>query len=755
MNAIPKKSIAVLLPLLLAGYILYGQSFSRDMEITVEEFRINRSPVKTQHDLYEYYLQPQQAAGRHGFIHALSGDTAIAFRYDTVSYFNEGLAAICIQGKWGFINPYGKLVIPCSYDSADNFSGGLCLVKRGLKLGYINKSGKEMIPCEFDELAWAADNLIWVKQKDKYGLYHTSGQLLSAPRFDGVNYFREERAWVQKGDKWGFINKEGVMLISPKYDWGEPFNEGMAAVRLEEGSGYVNKTGDEVIPPYYEEAQNFSEGLAAVKTTMEGEIHSWIYVDRNNDLIITNVGSGITQAGPFRNGYASVYKGDEKAGLIDKTGREVVPCEYEMIGELRDSLVAVKKYGKWGYCNLQGELVISCRFEEAEDFENGQALVKSGDSYFINKKGEYLKPLKNSDAPGMEGDGDNAIREKITIDYINTRGEKIIRGKAGVLTSLFFNGMTPVRSDNKWGFMNKEGVLSIPCAYDSAGSFSEGLAPVRINRKWGFIYQDGDTLMSGRYEYAYGFNKGMAIVKMNGRYGYLGKTGNLDIPCRYDMAYTFKDSLALVRLGDQFGFINKTGEPVIPARYDDAFDFNEGLAPVQQDGRWGYIDKKGNQQIPLQYAEAGSFQNGLALVRSGDQYGYIDRTGTVVIPFRYKSASSFSEGTAFAEDSDGEILLIDPRGNELFSGNFRSGFHEELAIVENENGKKGFMNRQGKIQIPCQFDEVIFFREGLAAVAVKNKWGFINKQGTLVIPLQFDMALVFNEGLGVVITIAQ
>lgn len=755
MNAIPKKIIVFFLPLLLAGCILYGQSFSRDMDINIEEFRLNRSPVKTPHDLYEYYLVPLKANGRFGFIHALTGDTAIALRYDTVSYFNEGLAAVSINGKWGFINLYGKMTIPCSYDSADNFSNGLCLVKRGLKLGYINTSGKELIPCEFDELAWAADNLIWVRQKDKYGLYNASGQVLSAPRFDGVNYFSEDRAWVQIEDRWGFINKEGVLLISPKYDWGEPFREGMAVIRLGDGSGFVNKAGEEIIPPYYEEARDFSEGLAAVMTTMEGDVHSWIYINRKNDLIITNIGSGITQAGSFRNGYASVYKGDEKAGLIDKTGREVVPCEYEMIGELRDSLVAVKKYGKWGYCNLLGELVISCRFEEAEDFENGQALVKSGDRYFINKKGEYLKPLKQSGGDDMEADGNKTGREKITIDYINTRGEKIIRGKAGVLSSLFFNGMTPVRSENKWGFMNKEGILSIPCTYDSAGSFSEGLAPVQTGRKWGFIYQDGDTLISGRYEYAYGFNKGMAIVKQNGRYGYLGKNGSLDIPCRYDMAYTFKDSLALVRQDDQFGFINKAGETVIPFRYDDAYDFNEGLAPVQQHGYWGYIDKMGNLQIPLQFAEAASFQNGMALVKSGDKYGYIDRSGSLVIPYRYKSAGSFSAGTAFAEDADGELLLIDTRGNELFSGNFKSGFHEELAVVENENGKKGFMNRQGKMQIPCQFDEVVFFREGLAAVAVKNKWGFINKQGLLVIPLQFDMALVFNEGIGVVVTIAQ
>ena len=44
----------------------------------------------------------------------------------------------------------------------------------------------------------------------------------------------------------------------------------------------------------------------------------------------------------------------------------------------------------------------------------------------------------------------------------------------------------------------------------------------------------------------------------------------------------------------------------------------------------------------------------------------------------------------------------------------------------------------------------MIFREGLAAVAINNKWGFINKQGIVVIPLQFDAALLFNEGLGII-----
>ena len=49
--------------------------------------------------------------------------------------FSEGLGEVEIDGKWGFINTSGKLVIPATFDSVSPFSGGLATVRRGAILG--------------------------------------------------------------------------------------------------------------------------------------------------------------------------------------------------------------------------------------------------------------------------------------------------------------------------------------------------------------------------------------------------------------------------------------------------------------------------------------------------------------------------------------------------------------------------------------------------------------------------------------------
>ncbi|OAB44378.1 WG repeat-containing protein [Paenibacillus glacialis] len=50
------------------------------------------------------------------------------------------------KGKWGFVDRFGKVVIPFKYDNADSFSEGLAIVYNGQgKIGFINKKGALVI----------------------------------------------------------------------------------------------------------------------------------------------------------------------------------------------------------------------------------------------------------------------------------------------------------------------------------------------------------------------------------------------------------------------------------------------------------------------------------------------------------------------------------------------------------------------------------------------------------------------------------
>ena len=54
------------------------------------------------------------------------------------------MAPVKVNGKLGFIDKSGKLVIDAKYDEAENFSEGLAGVELNGKWGYINIKGDEL-----------------------------------------------------------------------------------------------------------------------------------------------------------------------------------------------------------------------------------------------------------------------------------------------------------------------------------------------------------------------------------------------------------------------------------------------------------------------------------------------------------------------------------------------------------------------------------------------------------------------------------
>ena len=76
--------------------------------------------------------------------------------------FSEGLAAVKINGKWGFIDKSGQMVIQPQFatnyfSKPSYFSGGLALVWAGEKWGYIDMTGKYVwgpVPQKACHLCW-------------------------------------------------------------------------------------------------------------------------------------------------------------------------------------------------------------------------------------------------------------------------------------------------------------------------------------------------------------------------------------------------------------------------------------------------------------------------------------------------------------------------------------------------------------------------------------------------------------------------
>lgn len=65
--------------------------------------------------------------------------------------------------------------------------------------------------------------------------------------------------------------------------------------------------------------------------------------------------------------------------------------QYRNVGKFSEGLAPVQVHsGKWGYINQRQEWVITARFDEAKEFQDGKATARLGSKWgFINKQGAW------------------------------------------------------------------------------------------------------------------------------------------------------------------------------------------------------------------------------------------------------------------------------------------------------------------------------------------------------------------------------
>ena len=89
---------------------------------------------------------------------------------DAVPFVSEEPAAVKVNGKWGFADLDGQMVIDPQYENAGAFNGGLAPVQTGGSWGYITQENSLVIPAEFTEAKSFYKGIAPVKKGDRWSM---------------------------------------------------------------------------------------------------------------------------------------------------------------------------------------------------------------------------------------------------------------------------------------------------------------------------------------------------------------------------------------------------------------------------------------------------------------------------------------------------------------------------------------------------------------------------------------------------------
>jgi hypothetical protein len=176
--------------------------------------------------------------------------------YDRILAFSEGVAAVNVNGKWGYVSAGGKEILPAAYEMAYPFSEetGVLADEDNTLVAIVDKTGrvtavKEKLKID-SRFATFSDGLLLVSNGRKWGYLNKSGALAIDCKYAGAQPFSEGLAAVLFSQYWYYIAADGSTKVSPsdrrEIYWAMGFHDGRAVVLYKNGMGYIDKDGREL-----------------------------------------------------------------------------------------------------------------------------------------------------------------------------------------------------------------------------------------------------------------------------------------------------------------------------------------------------------------------------------------------------------------------------------------------------------------------------------------------------------------------------
>lgn len=571
-----------------------------------------------------------------------------------------------------------------------SYSQGLLLTKINGKVGVNGSTGKTVLPAEFDEIGWSPGkisfgNLIKVKNGNYWQLFD-----LSQRKFTHRNLLHAE------------ILKKNILITSN------------SKLSYRVASGLIDSTGREILPMEFEGIKP-AGALWIVFTRIGNEYKFGLYNESEKSFALPQVYKNLTPVGPLFLATAQ----DGKSGLFNGLGQALSPMNIDSTQQLSDNAFIIYRNGLCGLLDASGKEVIPTEYKQIKVTSNGIDAVRPNKWLFVTK-------------------GNQVVREVIA-DSVAEAGK-----------NLFYKYW-----NHKVWLLNRNGETISGQTYDAATPFEGNYAAARVKNKWGIIDQSGKWLVAPQFFKLKLVNNSWAGETSHG--WILLRNPDLQIlPKVYQTISAWNDSLYLVVASKLMGLIDLQGKPVINPGYDSILEQKGTLLAVKFNQQFGIIDLKERWMLAPQRGRI-QLVNDSSYLERNDPYWVIRDLNRMIHYFTTNSLKPFRnyvlEATSsgpILRDRDGYTVQLNQAGAEVMKAiPAKPGMTEGLQIIYQQN-RYGFIDSRGRLRIANRYEGARPFKEGLAAIKIRGRWGFISHEDALVIQPNYDSVSDFTAGRSVV-----
>lgn len=588
------------------------------------------------------------------------------------------------------------------------------------KYGAINLNRKVIIPFEFDNISLYLKNTYLVEKNNLRGLYNSNGIQLLSCRFNSIKPIGDNSFIVKKDGEVGVIKKNDKIIIPISFKSIISKSDSRLYIIKNKNnkSALYSKDGKQIIPFEFDNISFYNNNNLLFARNSKYALATNAY-NLNNLKFYDNIMK-------FGSGYLVIN--NNKQGLLSNLGNEVIPCKYDDLKFINNSVVGVSKTEKkYAFFSYKGEKLSKFRYYEPFYYFNNNIIWTNNNdiliSYNILNKEE--EPIK-IDRILEKQNGYMRIIKHNYVSLIDKDGNELFSNTYQNITPLN-NGFFKVQFDRKWGIIDSLKELIIPIIYDE----------IRTSVNISNSYIDNRLESKEELETTNNYNK-VFIVEKSGKKGVYNTKGIQIIPTEYDnIGVNQKDKLIWVEQKDKFGVFSRQGIKILSAKYTN-ITWNEFQNRISIKDSIGY-------KIVTEYGDISELKKisnlkwankkGLFYSEIDDKIGLFRLDGKNIIPNKYDELYDFDKHLIIGTIAD-NLYIFNKDGSTFGNQNY-SLIHpanvfkgESFYTVMNLYGKNGVINSMGEMIIPIKYDEIIFEKNGLFKIINNHKFiGYFSISG--------------------------